>query len=414
MTATTISQSEVAGSETVTVRPRVGNVDVLRGAAALAVLCIHAYALGGRIAPIRAQFWYDVPLINLASGVWLFFGISGYVITRPFIDRLVSGRPLPDAVPYALRRGLRIFPLYWVALAALIAIDGTSGTKTWQLPFHFLLLQNLVPGQEQALFSAAWTLTLEVLFYVSVPLLAVAVGRGGRPVAAERLASLVLGSWVLSIAFTAVADLQGDGQTGLWLRGLLPGMWQMFCPGILLAIAPHLRAPAWRRWLVDFPQQWTAAVVAVFALAGAAILYADAPLRFGVVDYQLLYDASRPLFAIGYGLLIAAALRSAPWGEAAGWVVRLGVISYGVYLLHPVVGAFLLHEDLVPIPHDTLAAFVVNTATLAAVTIPLALISWRWVERPTIELARRLGAAWQRRRAVVVASLNGATVEGPS
>jgi peptidoglycan/LPS O-acetylase OafA/YrhL len=110
-------------------QPRVANVDVLRAVAALAVLVIHGYALGGRVAPIRAVYWYDVPLINLSSGVWLFFGISGYVITRPFVDRLVDGRPLPATVPYALRRGLRIFPLYWVALTAAIAIGGSAGTR---------------------------------------------------------------------------------------------------------------------------------------------------------------------------------------------------------------------------------------------------------------------------------------------
>ncbi len=138
-----------AGGAATTGSGRVGNVDVLRAVAAFGVFVAHAYALGGRAAPIKAEYWYDVPLFAASSGVWLFFAISGYVIRRPFVDRLVAGRPLPELVPYALRRGFRIFPLYWVAVTAMIVINGLGGTHLWQVPFHYALLQNLVPGSRR-------------------------------------------------------------------------------------------------------------------------------------------------------------------------------------------------------------------------------------------------------------------------
>ena len=47
-------------------RPR-QNLDVLRALSALAVLTVHAYALGGRALPVKAQYGYDVPLSALAS-----------------------------------------------------------------------------------------------------------------------------------------------------------------------------------------------------------------------------------------------------------------------------------------------------------------------------------------------------------
>ncbi len=377
-------------------RSRVGNVDVLRALAALSVLAIHAYALGGRNAPIKAVYWYDVPLINLATGVWLFFAISGYVITRPFVERLLEGAPPPALFPYALRRAARIFPLYWLALAALVAVDGgLVGTRPWQLGVHLLLVKDLVPGRQEALFPAAWTLTLEVLFYISVPVLATAMRRLSRPLSPERLARLVILSWAVSIAFTVLADLQGDGQLGLWMRGSLPAMWQMFCPGILLAVAPYLRAGPLRRWLVELPARRGAMLVAAILLLAGALLAAAAPLRFGVTPYQLLVDASRPLFAVGYGLLVAAAIRARPWAAGAGWLRELGLTSYGIYLLHPVIAALLLREGLSPLPRDTVVAFVLHLAVLSALTVPLALLSWRWLEQPAIGLARRLG---QRRQ----------------
>ena len=63
----------------------------------------------------------------------------------------------------------------------MIAIAGSAGTRAWQYPVHYLLLNNLVPGRQEALFPAAWTLTLEALFYALLPVLVIAVrGAGAR------------------------------------------------------------------------------------------------------------------------------------------------------------------------------------------------------------------------------------------
>ncbi len=370
------------------VRGRLENLDALRAIFALAVLAVHAYALGGRAAPLKAVHPYDVALLALPTGVWGFFAISGYVISAPFVDALLGIRSPPGWGRYAIRRAARILPLYWVVLAVYIAVDGSAGTRAWQLPIHFLLLHNLVPGRQEALFSPAWTLTVELLFYVLVPLLAALAARtaGRRPLSAERLAGWLLASWAASIAFTAAADLAGDGRIGLWLRGLVPAMWQMFCPGILLAIAPHLSG-RWRERIATLPRRpGVIGAGAVIWLVGL-LLQADAPLRFGIVPYQLMVDAGRPCMAIGYGLLLAAAIDRRAWRGRP--LVGLGVISYGIYLIHPVIEAILLKAGLVPLHRDTLPAFIVHVGVLAGLTIPVAALSWRWFERPLIDLAKR-------------------------
>lgn len=390
-----------AGGAATTGAGRVGNVDVLRAVAALGVLVGHAYALGGRAIPVRAEHWYDVPLSQTATGVWLFFAISGYVISKPFVDRLSSGRPLPELVPYALRRALRIFPLYWIALLAVIVAAGAGPISGWQYPLHLGLLHNLVPGEQAAVFSVAWTLTLEVLFYIAVPLLALALRRSGG-ISAERLAALILASWAASIAFTVLADLHEPDRTGLWLRGSLPAMWQMFCPGLLLAVAPHLTVPAWRRWLIELPASRRVVPVLVVALGAAALLGSVAPRRYGVEVYLLLTDSSRPLFALGFGIVLAAAISARPWFQRRGrFALHLGLVSYGIYLLHAVLLDIFLTDradGLVPLPHGGLLAFAVHLAFLAGLTIPLAMLSWRWLEQPFIRLAGRLAGRWRLRR----------------
>ena len=63
-----------------------------------------------------------------------------------------------------------------------------------------------------------------------------------------------------------------------------------------------------------------------------------------------------------------------------GMLVTLGLISYGIYLIHAVV--LLLLEDqassLVPLPHGGAFAYVVHAALLLGLTLPLAWLSWRF------------------------------------
>lgn len=99
------------------------------------------------------------------------------------------------------------------------------------------------------------------------------------------------------------------------------------------------------------------------------LLSAAAPLRFGIVPYQLLVDITRPIFSIGYGLLIATALRARSWGRHGRWMLELGLASYGIYLVHPVLETALLRGGLVPMAHDTSISYLVNAVCLAGLTI---------------------------------------------
>ena len=109
---------------------------------------------------------------------------------------------------------MRIFPLYWVALTAFLLIAGAGVAKGWHYPLHYLLFQNVVPGREEAMLSVAWTLSVELLFYLALPLLAYAV-RSWRPqVTAEWLVGAILVTWALSIGYTTAADVWETPRTG--------------------------------------------------------------------------------------------------------------------------------------------------------------------------------------------------------
>src|SRR4051812_25429164 len=87
--------------------------DSLRAIAALAVLGYHAaYAAGmaSSDSPLRAY------TTRLDVGVGVFFPISGFPLSRPFVRARLERKPTPRTGPYAWRRFLRIVPAYWVAL----------------------------------------------------------------------------------------------------------------------------------------------------------------------------------------------------------------------------------------------------------------------------------------------------------
>lgn len=219
---------------------RLDNLDMARGLAATAVMLSHASLLGqNRISPVVS----DIPslLSHLgATAVWLFFVISGFVVSRPFVRSLLAGAPAPRAGRYGIKRVARIYPLYWACALVAVTAAGWAGAGMLAKAAHLLLLHNLVPGRPQAFIPVSWTLTIEVLFYAAVPAGAFVLRSmvRGRPIGADRLAVHVLTLWLVAATLLAAAPLVVQDPTRqLWLRGSFPAMAGMFVPGVLLAVA---------------------------------------------------------------------------------------------------------------------------------------------------------------------------------
>jgi peptidoglycan/LPS O-acetylase OafA/YrhL len=364
------------------------NLDALRALAALYVLAGHAYLLSGTAIGFHDRHPVRLIINSGGSGVWLFFALSGYLISGPFVARLLSSDPLPDAQTYARRRFLRIYPAYWVAFAAVLAFGLAPGqsVSAGQVIVHAALLHNLVPDEQHAIYFASWTLTLEVLFYAAVPLLALGVRRlRPGPVSPRALTIGVLVLWAGSVVFVAAVPSVTTGSTQLWLRILFPSMFSMFCPGLLVAIAVHsARHGAGPRWFDAIAEHRLLSLLAVGVLAVAGAVGATAgSLR--------AYDASRQMFALASGIVLVLALTRAPV-RAGGVLLRwLGEISYGIYLWQGVIIYVLLrHEQVIPMQHTGMVAYVVHVGVMLAATLPMAWLSWHLVER------RAIAAGWSR------------------
>jgi peptidoglycan/LPS O-acetylase OafA/YrhL len=376
-------------------------IDVARGLAALMVLVSHYLLFAGYWTQNNLTHKYLAGAIdqNLLGqgGVVLFFTISGYLIGRPYVRALSLGQALPRFGPYALRRAARILPAYWIALLGAFLLYAPSGLirpSLGRLVVHALLLQSYLTNQNRdfPLLGVAWTLVIEVSFYVSVPVAAAVLRRFIGPrltpvrlgliVAAAGTVSLVYALWSCSV------HTFGTPRSTLYLDNLL-GYGFLFCPGLLLAIVEQ--SPPRRRCNCRL----RAGVAAVGLLAALAFCYAESQTL-----YELRYAALALAAGAGFSLALAAT-------RHPGWVARataaLGVVSYGTYLWHLTLDQLFQHQELISHVHGLLSHLGVDLRISSdlgrvliwgaapvfglAVTLPLAVASWRLIEKPVIDWA---------------------------
>ncbi len=384
--------------------PRFPLFDSLRAIAALSVFTVHLpflVSLGpdSTIAPY---------LLNLKSGVAVFFLISGFLLYRPFVKARWEARDKPGAGRFAIRRALRIVPAYWVALVVTVVLIGASGEspvarKVFSLtgiPAYFGFLQVYDSDTVVGGISAAWSLCVEVTFYAMLPLWAWAMrrvrARDGRSIVRSELAGLAVLA-VVGVAWTGIAAAHDPptAATAFDTSSLnpalyvLPGFLDHFALGMGLAVAsvalagrdtmPRLvrlvdRAP-WIPWLAAGIGFWLLVRVDAHFTGDYAVRYLLVHVLQG---------------AVAVGLLLPAA-----FGDAGRGVVRrvlasrpllwIGLVSYGLYLLHVVVLTQLTDWGLV-----TSLGRVGFAALALAVSLVAAAVSFYVVERPALQLGRHL------------------------
>ena len=144
----------------------------------------HRGALGRSVATTRcARTYGPVGLPRSIGGQWLsvFFVLSGYLISRPFVRRLrAATSPQPDIARYARNRLLRIVPAFWAAVLRhparlrpdrLEPLGPSSGHPSLRPGVRSP--SELVPVLH---IGQGWTLGTEMTFYALVPVVARLVG----------------------------------------------------------------------------------------------------------------------------------------------------------------------------------------------------------------------------------------------
>lgn len=367
-----------------------------RAVAALAVLVSHT---AGHVWFIRTDEPGAHLLDNLGNfGVAVFFVISGLVVTRPFIHASLAGTPRPATAPYLIRRALRVYPAYWVALVVWAAFASDELRRPGSPIGIFFLVDPYVSPEEGWLTGlfVSWSLTVELIFYLFVPVYAVAVGAVARRSATRdgRLVVHLVGVAILYLTAFAYRSAVGDHFTDLPPTTIhwLPGFLDWFALGILLAVVTSYRDLGGRvpTWAVALPRRtgasWTLAALAyllIVLLKGDQLLFqrAESPAQ---MSWRFFFQGMAAFWFVVPAVLGSREQTAMAWFRSTR-LVFLGTVSYGIYLWHPIV--MMWFEELL-VDWTPRGRAIVLTLVVTAVTVPIAMASYYWVERPMIRLGR--------------------------
>lgn len=334
---------------------RIAFIDAIRGIAALLVVLQHGLTRSGLEHGGRAGAATD--LLNLGeTGVLAFFFVSGFII--PFsLEKYGSvGR-------FWINRVFRIYPLYLAVYAVALCIYGPTlfDSLSKALPnilAHLFLAQAYV-GQKD-LVLGSWTLSVEAVWYLGFSVLFLLSLHKCCRVAIGIAVALSAAAGALSLAHIMRMPM---GRVGL----LVACLW-----GLILY--RHFDGSLGRRGAA-----WTSAVLLVVTVADLTIgfwLRPDTgPQTASYRCVMLSWSLGAILFGVPY-----LTRSSAVWRHS--FFSFIGRISYSVYLVHGLVFALLMRNH-VNGPILILAAF--------AVTVGLASLTHKYIERPAIRFSHRLG-----------------------
>lgn len=345
---------------------RNGNVDVMRGLAVAAVVSHHIFAHTGLAVPFLDRF-------GGLLGVQLFFLVSGFLIVQSAFTSSVPA--------YFLRRALRIFPLYWLAVLGWSVWYGKLDAALLQLNWpdflaNWLALSHFVPA---ALFgfdvlTVSWTLSIELAWYALVPLIVyLARLKPGKPFwLGVILATLLVStSWVWlaqrgqldflyagALARAGVAPVSDFGRFAFVINAF-PAQLVFFGMGVALW-RYHSALSQLPGWLL---------LLLVVVLVG-----------WPEQGSEWLHLNPSPASGVGLAALFVLILRQQRWRlSLLKW---LGEISYPVYLLHvPIL--------LLVFQHWQLGGWGAVALAISIILV-VSTVLHHWVERPCIAWGRTL------------------------
>src|SRR5580693_3395542 len=397
---------------------RLAWLDLLRGIAALFVVFDHlSYYL---LQHVRAEVYY---WFNAGDyGVFVFFIISGYIVPAS-LERKGSVRT------FWVSRVFRLYPLYLLAVGIAVALylahfgslRGEGSDPETSILSQLLMMSNVLAGQN--LPNVVWSLSYEMVFYLLLTALfiarvhkrsswyalafaAAAVAIGGllpqayltHNVATPRLVALaadaaVLAGLALVVARRGVPRLVGAALAALVAVTLLAfnGGWIWPWEALSILALMFTGTVLYRAEQGQYP--WSRAIpvaVAVFAMAIAAGIWHSHSWGMSA-GAEGTWERTWFLTLVLAGATFAfgMAFRHLRWPRALTW---LGLISYSLYLLHP-----LLVQVYYSVPwldrHHPFALQVLVVVVFLAVIIGICSLTYLLVERPMQDLGRRV-ARW--------------------
>lgn len=354
---------------------RFASLDAMRAIAALLVVWQHFSETLIAIPGVAAQGTGFADVAHAVDfgriGVIVFFLVSGYIIPNSLSTS--SGNPIER---FAIKRFFRLYPAYWVSMILFIGVGSYCMNRTYtpsQVLANATMLQTFF-GEEhiQGLY---WTLQIELIFYALCCVLHhFKLLTDSRLIFATCFVLLAVFGTLQIMAKRHHLDIPKELVYAPFLIGI------MFLGSI------------YRRYH-DAQQAGTARKSELYILVAAGIMCFSVPI-INLLAYALLGTklSDNPI-RFGASHLLALALFVAGIGflkKPPRFLAWVGVISYSVYLFHPVVMYSLKY---VVESNAFLLSHPVHVSVYMAISLVICLyvssLVYRFIESPAIDMGHR-------------------------
>lgn len=382
-------------------------LDGVRAVAAFGVLVLHIGSDTGGTLKHDAQAWL---LSGGAIAVTVFFTLSGLLLYRPWAVRSldVSADRGVSVGGYYRRRALRILPAYWVLVlyVMIVYLSAHLGDVwTWLRLLTLTFTYDPHPWWGNSLGPEGlwqiWSLTVEVAWYVLLPVTAAVLGwyarlrERGVPDADRRARRLLWGIAAYAALSLVYSIFMFRPAYRPLLGAWLPRYFAWFAIGMALAVVSvRARTGSARaaRFARTVARSWGTCWLIAAVLYGIAASPLTGPADLTAIDtvwtseFRVLLYGLVAVFAVG-PVALAPADEPVMRAVLGNRVMRfLGRVSYGVFLWQ--VPVLIGWSELVGHAPFT-GHFLTEFPVVALLTLGVATISFYYVERPILRLASR-------------------------
>lgn len=347
-------------------RDGLAGLDGIRGWAAL-------FVMGSHTGVISSGFG--------ATGVWLFFVLSGYLLSRGMERALASGSPWRETCRFYVKRIFRILPIYYLALYvySLFVWSDHLRLNTPLFVDHVLFIK------AQWLF---WTIKVEMLFYCILPIIMIVLSLFVNRALRIVMSAVLCGLLYYLTEVLVVVKFQMANASDLWPLYITP-----FMIGITLGVSNLRLSPKLSRWFL------------YVSVAMLLILSIDSDMTrhirelVGMMGDSLPWQNRLPAYLLS-GLVIFSAVNNRTLLVENAVIRTLGIIGFSFYLWHMMVVELLRRTY----GYEGMALF----GHALPIVFFLSVFSCHLIEFPFHSLGKRLARQWpqQGRSRLQASSLN--------
>ena len=346
-------------------------IDGLRFLAIFPVVLTHymtSIIRNGNYQEVEASFFFLI-IQSGGFGVFLFFLISGFILSKPFFTALESDREL-SLWKYFRRRFIRIEPPYLIVILGLFVAQVMIGTISFDTDKLFASLfyaYGFTYGTYSPINPVAWSLEVEIQFYVLMPLLFVLLKR------VKKVTNWILGGLILF--FILLSEYVNLHALNLHLSLLRYG--HFFLIGMLLANMEVKGESRYFQQRLCFINPWLTFVVCLFLIIVCQLNWTN-------ILYQLQI---LPLFIIF--LIVRDNQQATNRFFSIKPIAIIGGMCYTIYLIHyaflHIITKTLLATYTTEVFYFDLLIYAFSIALVFLIAFPV----YRIIERPFMLIGRQ-------------------------